>query len=273
VPLERATQRAEIHPRICVNGLSSRKWTLDQDIAFYPTLGVGTVAIPFVKLAGDVRAGVEAIKAAGLRPAVLAGGAATPFLGGLAVLKAPIDAASAMNCPVFYSISGAAAHLMPTDEAYRALVEALEPVSAYARQKGVRLAIENSSIATRGHGFVHTLADAADLARDADIDICLELQNCWYERRLPQLFKENAERIAIVQVSDFLVGEELRLNRRVPGDGSIPLEWMIERLLDVGYAGLFDIEVLGPHIEAEGYASAIGRSLDWLSERLARWGV
>ena len=77
----------------------------------------------------------------------------------------------------------------------------------------------------------------------------------------------------MVQVSDFMVGEPLMYNRRVPGDGSMPLEWMLERLLDAGYMGDFDLELLGPAIEKEGYPSAIRRSVDWLSERLRSWGV
>jgi sugar phosphate isomerase/epimerase len=262
-----------MHPRICVNGMSTRTWTLAEELALYQSSGVKNATISFPKLAADPAGSVEAILKSGVRPALLGGNPATPLLGGLDVLKAPIDAARAMGCPAFYSVTGGAPEHMSTDEAYGALVEALAPVTAYARSKGVRIAIENNSIATRSHGFVHSLADAADLARDADLDICLEFQNCWYERRLPELFRENVDRIVMVQISDYRLGEELRLNRRVPGDGSIPLEWMIGRMLDAGYGGLFDIEILGPHIEAEGYAAAIGRSVDWLAERLARWGA
>jgi sugar phosphate isomerase/epimerase len=81
------------------------------------------------------------------------------------------------------------------------------------------------------------------------------------------------DRITVVQVSDYLVGETTRMNRRVLGDGSIPLEWLLGQLLDAGYKGMFEIETLGPAIEAEGYASAIRRSLDWLNQRLISWGV
>lgn len=77
----------------------------------------------------------------------------------------------------------------------------------------------------------------------------------------------------MVQVSDYMRGEELRLNRRVPGDGAMPVAKVIEQLLEAGYAGLFDIEILGPHIEAEGYEPAIRRAADWLSELLIRRGV
>ena len=204
---------------------------------------------------------------------LLAGGSGTGLIGGLESVKSSIDAARALGCPAFYSVSGPPPPGMATDEAFAELLRALVPITAYARDQGVRVAIEHTSIATRSHGFVHSFADAAELAQETGIDIVLELQNVWYERRLPELFRANAGRIAVVQVSDFSVGEVVKLNRKVPGDGDMPLEWLIGHLLEAGYAGLFDIEVLGPHIEAEGYASALRRSIDWLSERLTRLGA
>jgi sugar phosphate isomerase/epimerase len=263
-----------MHPRICVNGISSWNWTLEQDIAFYRSAGINVVNIPVLKFNADIQAGVDAIKRSGLNVVSLADGG-RPLIGGQALdtLQPGIDAAAALRSPLLYFVSGGCPSRMPTDEAYAALVEALLPVTAYARSKGVRLALEHTSTATRSHGFIHTLSDAAELSRDAGISICLELQNCWYERHLERLFKQNVDRFAIVQVSDFLVGEEPRMNRRVMGDGSIPLEWMMERLLAHGYTGFFDIEILGPSIEAEGYPSAIRRAVDWLSERLVAWGA
>ena len=84
---------------------------------------------------------------------------------------------------------------------------------------------------------------------------------------------QHVARLGIVQVSDFRVGEALRLNRRVPGDGSMPLAWMIETLLEAGYPGLFDIELIGPSVDAEGPEAALRRSVDWLGERLTEYGA
>ena len=41
-------------------------------------------------------------------------------------------------------------------------------------------------------------------------------------------------------------------------------------LVDAGYTGAFDVETLGPRIEAEGYASAITRSVGRATEILDR---
>jgi sugar phosphate isomerase/epimerase len=54
----------------------------------------------------------------------------------------------------------------------------------------------------------------------------------------------------------------------VPGDGDIPLSRIIGQLLDAGYDGVFDIEIIGSRIEDEGYESAIRRSLGYLDELL-----
>jgi sugar phosphate isomerase/epimerase len=269
-------QPLNIHPRISVNPISSYNWSLEQDIEFYMSMDITNIGAPYFKFHQRPAEGIEAIRKAGFRCTTLSTGGGCLIESDaltLEALKPAIDVASALDCPNIYTVTGPAPPRMPTDEAYTRLVECLRPATEYGRSKGVRLAIEHTSTATRHHGFIHSLADAVDLSWDADIGICLELQNCWYERKLGRLFRENVNRFAIVQVSDFMVGEELRLNRRVLGDGSMPLEWMLGLLLDADYKGYFDIEVLGPAIEAEGYRSAIRRSVEWLSERLRTWGV
>lgn len=271
---------APVHSRISVSGLSSLKWSLEQEIAFYRAEGIGAIGLHFAKAQNTTHA-VGVIRSAKLRcacvTASMKGGSFIAPTDGdaslpLRTLKPAIDAAAALDAPCYFT-SGATPARMPTDEAYTALVPALAPVIEYATDKGVRLAIEPSNPAIRDGGFIHSLADAVDLSRDAKIGICLELQNCWMERRLPQLFREHVERFVVVQVSDYLVPEPTRLNRRVLGDGSMPLEWMLGLLLEAGYSKMFEIEVLGPTVEAEGYQSAIRRSVSWLSERLTRWGV
>lgn len=265
-----------VHPRVSVNPISSFNWRVEQDVEFYASVGVETIAVPYFKFADRPEAGIEAIRGAGFRCSTLSTGGECLIESGektLEILRGAIDVASALDCPSLYTVTGPTLPGMTTDDAYARLVETLGPANAYARSRRVRIAVEHTAIATRQHGFVHTLADAVDLSRDADIGICLELQNCWYERHLERLFRENVERFAVVQVSDFLVGEELRYNRRVPGDGSMPLEWMLGLLLDAGYEGYFDLEILGPAIEAEGYPSAIRRSVEWISERFRTWGV
>jgi sugar phosphate isomerase/epimerase len=266
-----------MHPRVSINALSSFNWPLAQDLALLKELGVRHFGFPMLKIDADVPAGTAAIRASGIDVASVAASASHSSLleadAALAALKPAIDTAATLGSRLCYFTSGTSPSGSNTDALCAALAAALQPANAYAAQRGVRLAIENNSVTTRHMGFVHTIRDAIQLAEEADIQICLELQNCWVERDLPQLFRAHAGRFGVVQVSDYKVGEEVRLNRRVPGDGSMPLVWLIEQMLEAGYTGLFEIEVLGSHIESEGYPSAIRRSADWLSNLLDRLGA
>jgi sugar phosphate isomerase/epimerase len=267
----------ELNPRVSINALSSFNWPLERDLALMAELGVRHYGFPMLKIEADIAGGIAAIQASGLSVACVAASASNTSIldadAAFAVLRPAIDTAAALGSRLCYFTSGKAPSGITTDAACEALIAALQTAREYAAQRGVRLGIENNSTTTRASGFVHTLRDAIQLSEEADIDICLELQNCWLERDLGRMFRAHAGRLSIVQVSDYRVGEDLRLNRRVPGDGSIPLVWLIEQLLEAGYGGLFEIEVLGPHIEAEGYAAAIGRSAAWLSDLLDRLGA
>jgi sugar phosphate isomerase/epimerase len=59
----------------------------------------------------------------------------------------------------------------------------------------------------------------------------------------------------------------------VPGDGAIPLERLIGDLLDLGYQGLFDIELVGPRIDTEGGAAATARAAEYVSSLLVKLGA
>lgn len=266
-----------MHPRISINTITTLAWPLADDLALLARLDAPHFGFPLLKLEADVERGVAAIRRAGRGVSCVAASSADASLlapdDALAALRPAIDVAHALASPLCYFTSGRSPARMSTDDACALLTRALAPSVAYAASRGVGLAIENNSMTTRRTGFVHTLPDSIRLAEEADIGICLELQNCWYERDLSRMFREHVSRFALVQVSDFLVGEELRLNRRVPGDGSMPLAWMIEELLEAGYSGLFDIELIGPSIDAEGPESALRRSISWLDERLTEYGA
>ena len=92
----------------------------------------------------------------------------------------------------------------------------------------------------------------------------MELNACWAERGLAETIRKGADRIRLVQVSDFTIGTVASSQRLVPGDGDIPIERILGRVLDAGYAGVFDLELIGDAITAEGYDAAVPRAVDAL---------
>lgn len=264
------------HPRISVTTISSWSWSVEQDISFLKQEGIAAMGVPMTKFGEHRDEAIAAVARSGLAITAVSAGVGSMIdsqAQTLAALKPSIDAARAMGASSLYFLTGPTPPAMATDEAFAAFLSCIPATLAYAREQGVALSVEHNSMSSREIGFVHTLEGAEQLCREAGLGICLELQNCWFEPNLARRFRDTIDLITIAQVSDYLVGETIKMNRRVPGDGSMPLEWLLGHLLDAGYKGYFEIEVVGPAIEAEGYESAIRRSVEWLDQRLVGWGV
>jgi len=103
--------------------------------------------------------------------------------------------------------------------------------------------------------------------------VCVDFYSAWYERGLDEVVRKNIDVIALAQVCDFKIGTFETGNRAAVGDGDVPVERLVALLLDAGYEGVFELEILGPAIEAEGYRAPIERSLDRMSEMLDRLGA
>lgn len=263
-----------VHPRVSLS-FAGTPWPLPEALQVASRLRVNTVGLSLSN-SGAPHAAAEAVRAGAVA-------ISTAGTGGLCLIDSPdetlrraeplIAMAEAVGADWAFLVTGPTPPRMPGDEALVRLAECLSPAVNAAAARGVRLAIENSGPATRELGFVSTLADAEWLCRETGAGLELELQNCWYECQLTRTFPRIVDLVAAVQVSDFQVGEPLRFNRRVPGDGTMPLEWLLGALLDAGYEGVFELELLGPAIAAEGPEAAMLRGVQWLSERLYRWGV
>ena len=115
--------------------------------------------------------------------------------------------------------------------------------------------------------------DLAEKVGSAHLRVCAELNNAWMERFLYRDLAERSRWIGIVQVNDFVVGTLTTPERVPPGDGDIPLARILGQLVAAGYPGVFELELIGPRIEEEGYRPAILRSLTALSDLLEAAGA
>jgi sugar phosphate isomerase/epimerase len=183
-----------------------------------------------------------------------------------------LDAGRALDAECVVFTTGPAGQL-PWDEAADALETALAPVLVEAHARGIPFAVEHTNSLRVDVGFVHSLRDVVDLARRLGTGVCMEVNACWAERGLAETIAASTDVIRLVQVSDFAIGTLSTPDRLVPGDGDIPLDRIIGQVLASGYAGVFDLELIGPKIDAEGYASAVPRAVDALGSMLVDLGA
>lgn len=187
-------------------------------------------------------------------------------------LSQAIEIAALLDARSIYLISGARGSL-DWEQAAERFAALIAPCKAAARERGIALLVENANVFNADIHMAHTLADTIRLAEIADIGVCIDLHACWAEAGLKQLYTRARARCGLVQVSDYVLGDRSAPCRAVPGDGAIPLERMLGEVLETGYDGVFDLELVGPRIDAEGHLAATLRAAERLSDILTRLGV
>jgi sugar phosphate isomerase/epimerase len=262
-----------MHPRLSVSAVSSWRWSFEDDLRFWAGAGIDHAGLSFRKLdEAGVDRGVGRVRDAGLRVSnVVELGwwdldDRTTWPGQTDRLLAAVDVARTVGgCLV---LTTGPAGILDWDGAAAALGEALEPVQAAASAAGVVVTIEPTGPLRLDLSFVTTLRDGVDLARRLGTGVCAEVNSCFAERALLATIGSSADVLAHVQVSDFVIGSLCTPDRAVPGDGDIPLARIVRAVLDAGYTGAFELEMVGPRIEEEGYAPAIRRGVDYMGALL-----
>src|SRR5262245_35189701 len=232
-----------VHPRISVNEECAGGLSFGEEVGFFADLGVDTIGAISPKLEA-IDWSTDVVERSGLRIQNIG----TEHR----VVTESLDFATAVGADSVWFTTGPIGSRL-WEEAADEFCEDIAPAVAYGKQLGMTLALEPTNSLRPDISFVFTLRDTLALARAADLAVVLELVCCWYEPGFEQLVRENVDRLALVQISDFRLGTTDTPNRVVIGDGDMPLERLLGILLDAGYEGFFDLEILGPEIEAEGY--------------------
>ena len=269
-----------MHPRVSLHQVAFLDESSAQFIAFCREIGVGhmTLVTPALTRPGDLDAALAELARGGPKVATLNHVfGAFPNLEGdreqaVAGLMGAIGMAAQLGAGAIYLITGGRGRLSWEEGAAR-FADWIAPCVAEAKARGIRLLVENASALNADLHMVHTLADAIRFAEIAGIGLCIELHACWTEADLPALFRRAMPITGLVQASDYVLGDRTTPCRAVPGDGVIPLEALLGEVLAAGYKGVFDLELVGPRIVAEGARAASIRAGERLSEILVRLGA
>lgn len=273
-----------MHPRVCLHQVACMDVGTAEFIDHCSGLGVAhtTLVTPKLFQPGETEAALAAQAAGSARCHTvnhpLAMGRTLDVVGAEETegLLRAIDTAAALGAANIYMVSGGRGALLWEAAAAR-FAELVAPCLGPARDKGVRLLVETASHLNADMHLAHTLDDTVRLAEIAQIGVCIELAACWFEADLAAKFRRALSGpgplTGLVQISDYVSGDRSTPNRAVPGDGMVPNEWLVSTLLDAGYAGVFDLELVGPRIDAESGFAATARAAENLSEMLVKLGA
>lgn len=269
-----------MHPRISLHQVAFMKESTAAFIEHCRSIGVPrmTLVAPKLMEPGELEAARQALATGGPRVETVnhlfgffpdiekdSGEAARKMIEAIGI-------AETLEAPNIYLVTGGRGALN-WEEAADRFAEMIAPCLPVARDKGVRLLVETASDFNVDIHFAHTFDDTIRLAEIAGIGVCQELHAWWFESALKEKIGRAMANTGLVQVSDYVPGDRTAPCRAVPGDGVIPLVRILGDILEAGYDGVFDLELLGPRIEQEGAAAATRRAAENLSEILTGLGA
>jgi sugar phosphate isomerase/epimerase len=187
-------------------------------------------------------------------------------------LCAVIDAAASVGARTVYLLTGGRGALT-WEQAADQFCVMVTPCVEHASRGGVALAIENASSLYADIHLAHTLRDTITLAEMGGLGICIDLFHCWAEGDFEAMVQRALPRTALIQLSDYVLGDRALPARAVPGDGTIPIEAFVTQALEGGYPHGFDLELIGPRIEKEGRFESARRACDFVGAMLNRLGA
>jgi sugar phosphate isomerase/epimerase len=175
--------------------------------------------------------------------------------------EAVLDLAARHNAHSIYFTPGRTCGKSWDDDLDR-FADAVGPTVAHARKVGISAAIEPSL--RTSVSFVNTLRDAIDVAERTGIDVIADFGNMWMERDFRNVIARAMPHIALVQWCDVVIGSPGRpapAGRVHVGGGELPLRRMIADVLDGGYSGAFDLEVVPADFTKGGTEEDVRRGI------------
>ena len=263
-----------VHPSVSLNLSCFAGVPLREAFDFCLDAGFRQVGVPWAAIVAEgIDRSVELVGESGL-------GVATIGRGAFFTLAAPsrwrserqslitaLDVAASLKAHSVYGHAGPAGGL-EWDDATEALTRASSAVVAHSRQVGVPLIIEQTNPLYADTDFVHSFRDAIDIAAMTGIGLCLDLFHIWEERHLLDSARRALASLHLVQLGDFCYGTRQIPDRAVPGDGVMPIRRIVGGLIESGYQGPIDLELLGYRIRREGARSAAVRAGQYMSDLL-----
>ena len=266
------------HPRLSIDAMSTFNWSFEQDLTLWQDLGVRYAGLLISKIADAPAARFARLRAAGIQSSTVI---AHSF-----DLRDPdswhqtrtsqiglIDLVADTGGHSIYFTPGRTTGA-PWREVLDVFARAVAPSVTHARKRGVHIAIEPSL--RTDVSFVNNIRDAIDVAERTGVEIVADFGNMWMERDAREVLKRAAPQLALIQICDVIIGATGKPppgGRVHIGEGELPLHRLMHEVLDAGYQGVFDLEVLGPLIEKEGYETSVRRGVASASALLTEMGL
>lgn len=266
-------------PTLSMNELTTFRWPLEEDVRQYVAAGYEGIGVWRQKLADyGEEAAVDLIAESGLRVTNLmwAGG----FTGSCgrtpeesvqdAIHAIRLAGALGAGCVIIYP-GGRNFHIYR--QAERLLRSALDELLDYAADAEVALAIEPMHPACAADWTFLTDVESTlalvESYRTPFLKLAFDTYHFGHDRAVLANLPELVPHIGIVHLADRSEAHALDVDRRALGEGRLQLAELVRGLVDAGYTGDFDVELMSQDIDESHYDELLTSSLDFFERVLA----
>ena len=245
--------------RLAINTITTREqWDLPTAIAAYARHGISAIGLwrdaltrysctHLRSLLDDHEMSVSSLSFAGTFP-----DPDEPSLEAMVNdMRIAIDQAASIKAQCLVVIAG----IIPSvprnlSESCGMFREALSRVHGHADAAGVILALEPLHPILIDRSCINTIESAYKLCEDlgGQLGIVVDVFHSWWDPNLKGEILRTADRIKLIQISDWLEHRstsDLRSSRGLIGEGVIDIQQFYRWVNDAGFTGYFEIEVTG----------------------------
>ncbi|WP_016697167.1 sugar phosphate isomerase/epimerase family protein [Actinoalloteichus spitiensis] len=166
-----------------------------------------------------------------------------------------VDECAELGTSVLVLVSGGLpAGSTDVDGARERVADALGELGPYARERGVRLAVEPlHPMFCSDRCVISTLDQAVDLANRFPADqvgVVVDAYHVWWDPNVYRAIERAGERIASYQVCDWVtpLPADVLLGRGMMGDGCVELARLREAVERAGYDGPIEVEIFNQEL-------------------------
>lgn len=186
-----------------------------------------------------------------------------------------LDEAAELGAPALVVRGGGLPHdSQDLRGAQHAVAHALNELEEHAVASGVTLALEPlHPMFAADRGVVTTVLQALEIAEQLDspaIGVVIDTYNSWWDPELLTLIERAANRIAVVQVADWVtpLAADPLLSRGMMGDGHISFPPIVNALQKAGYAGDIEVEIFNDSLWNADYEWVIAHARERFNEHV-----
>jgi sugar phosphate isomerase/epimerase len=146
------------------------------------------------------------------------------------------------------------------DQARELVIQALKEVAPVAESAEVKLAIEPIHERYAGYSILHSIPETLeviDAVSSLNVGIFFDTDHLWGTPDLLEDIERAGERIVGVHVNDMPADPGPGLDRRLLGEGIIPLKEILLAIQATGYDGFYDVEIMSESVWNMDYSEVL----------------